>query len=178
MTIPVEVVKGKIYLIREQKVLLDSDLAEMYGVETSNLNKAVKRNIDRFPMDFMFQLTSEEAGSLRFQIGISKPQGRGGRRYMPYVFTEQGVAMLSSVLNSERAVQVNIAIMRAFVQMRELAASNRELANKFTDLERRVGSHDEAIRTLFDAIRQMMKPEEKERKPIGFKVEEGGTAYF
>ena len=178
MTIPVEVVKGKIYLIREQKVLLDSDLAEMYGVETSNLNKAVKRNIDRFPQDFMFQLTSEEAGSLRFQIGISKPQGRGGRRYMPYVFTEQGVAMLSSVLNSERAVQVNIAIMRAFVQMRELAASNRELANKFTDLERRVGSHDEAIRTLFDAIRQMMKPEEKERKPIGFKVEEGGTAYF
>jgi len=178
VTIPVEVVKGKIYLIREQKVLLDSDLAEMYGVETSNLNKAVKRNIDRFPQDFMFQLTSEEAGSLRFQIGISKPQGRGGRRYMPYVFTEQGVAMLSSVLNSERAVQVNIAIMRAFVQMRELAASNRELANKFTDLERRVGSHDEAIRTLFDAIRQMMKPEEKERKPIGFKVEEGGTAYF
>ena len=104
MAIPVEVVKGKIYLVRGQKVLLDSDLAEMYGVETFNLNKAVKRNIDRFPEDFMFQLTPEEAGPLKFQIGISKPEGRGGRRYLPYVFTEQGVPMLSSVLNSKRAV--------------------------------------------------------------------------
>ena len=103
MTVPAEVVKGKIYLIRGQKVLLDKDLAEMYGVETSNLNKAVKRNLDRFQQDFMFQLSAEEAEALRFQIGMSKPQGRGGRRYLAYVFTEQGVAMLSSVLNSERA---------------------------------------------------------------------------
>jgi len=177
MTVPVEVVKGKIYLIRGQKVLLDRDLAEMYGVEVKALNQAVKRNIGRFPEDFMFQLTAEEAVSLRFQIGTSKPQGRGGRRYMPYVFTEQGIAMLSSVLNSERAVQVNIAIMRAFVQMRELASSNRELASKFAELERRVGKHDEAIHTLFDAIRQMMRPEEKGKKSIGFKVEEDGAAY-
>jgi phage regulator Rha-like protein len=178
MTVPVEVVKGKIYLIRGQKVLLDRDLAEMYGVEVKALNQAVKRNIDRFPLDFMFQLAAEETGSLRFQIGISKPAGRGGRRYLPYVFTEQGVAMLSSVLNSERAVQVNIAIMRAFVQMRELAASNRELAGKFAELERRVGKHDEAIHTLFDAIRQMMRPEEKGKKSIGFKVEEDDAAYL
>jgi hypothetical protein len=105
--IPIEVIKGKIYLIRGQKVLLDSDLAMLYGIDTANLNKAVKRNLDRFPGDFMIQLTDEEAASLRFQIGISKTPGRGGRRYVPYVFTEQGVAMLSSVLNSERAVQVN-----------------------------------------------------------------------
>ena len=178
MTVPVEIVKGKIYLIRGQKVLLDSDLAEMYGVETFNLNKAVKRNIDRFPEDFMFQLTAEETGSLKFQIGISKPAGRGGRRYLPFVYTEQGGAMLSSVLNSKRAVQVNIAIMRAFVQMRELVSSNRELAKKFAELEQRVGKHDDAILTLFDAIRQLMQPEGKDRKSIGFKVEEDGAIYL
>ena len=105
VTIPIELIRRKIYLIRGQKVLLDSDIAEMYGVETGNLNKAVKRNIDRFPSDFMFELSPEEAEALRFQIGISK-KGRGGRRYAPYVFTEQGIAMLSSVLSSERAVQV------------------------------------------------------------------------
>jgi len=177
MTIPMETVKGKIYLVRGQKVLLDRDLAELYGVETSNLNKAVKRNIGRFPADFMFQLGAEEADSLRFQIGMSKASGRGGRRYFPYVFTEQGVAMLSSVLNSERAVQVNIAIMRAFVQMRELAASNREMARSIAELERRVGKHDESIVALFEAIRQMVKPEEEGRKRIGFRVEEDGAAY-
>jgi phage regulator Rha-like protein len=174
MTVPVEVVKGRIYLIRGQKVLVDSDLAELYGVETFNLNKAVKRNLDRFPEDFMFQLTAEEAGSLRFQIGMSKTEGRGGRRYLPYVFTEQGVAMLSSVLNSERAVQVNIAIMRAFVQMRELAASNRELARKLEDLE---SKYDAQFRVVFDAIRQLMKEEGKGRKSIGFKVEEEDGVY-
>jgi phage regulator Rha-like protein len=177
MTVPVEVVKGKIYLIRGQKVLLDRDLAEMYGVETKRLNEQVHRNSSRFPADFMFQLDEVEYSGLRSQIATLK-SGRGThRKYLPYVFTEQGVAMLSSVLNSERAVQVNIAIMRAFVQMRELAASNRELANKFAELERRVGKHDEAIGTLFDAIRQMMRPEEKGRKEIGFKVEEDGAAY-
>lgn len=174
MTIPVETVKGKIYLMRGQKVLLDSDLAELYGVETFNLNKAVKRNLGRFPEDFMFQLSAEEADALRFQIGMSKSSGRGGRRYLPYVFTEQGVAMLSTVLNSERAVQVNIAIMRAFVQMRELAASNRELARKIEQLE---SKYDAQFRVVFDAIRQLMKEEEEERKPIGFQVKEDGTAY-
>jgi hypothetical protein len=109
--IPVEVIERKIYLIRGHKVMLDSDLASLYDVETSNLNKAVKRNIDRFPEDFMFQLTREEAESLRFPFGISKKEGSGGRRYHPYAFTEQGVAMLSSVLNSDRAVHVNIEIM-------------------------------------------------------------------
>src|SRR3989304_935083 len=135
--VQMEIIEGKILLIRGQKVMLDSDLAELYGVETFNLNKAVKRNIDRFPSDFMFQLTKEEADSLRFQIGMSKTTGRGGRRYLPYAFTEQGVAMLSSVLNSKGAVQVNIAIMRAFVRLREMIASNKELAKRFDDLEKR-----------------------------------------
>lgn len=172
VSIPVEVIRGKIYLIRGQKVLLDSDLAELYGV-TSNLNKAVKRNIGRFPQDFMFQLTAEEAASLRFQFGISKTEGRGGRRYLPYVFTEQGVAMLSSVLNSDRAVQVNIAIMRAFVQLRELAASNRELARKLDELEKKYDKHDKQFMVVFDAIRQLMAPLEGKKRKIGFKREKG-----
>ncbi len=117
--ISVEIIERKILLIRGHKVMLDADLAELYEVETFNLNKAVKRNIDRFPEDFMFQLSKEEAASLRFQIGMSKTEGRGGRRYLPYVFTEQGVAMLSTVLNSERAVKVNIEIMRTFVRLRK-----------------------------------------------------------
>jgi len=178
MTVPIEVVKGRIYLIRGQKVLLDADLAEMYGVETKRLNEQVRRNISRFPADFMFQLDDDEYAGLRSQTATLK-SGRGAhRKYLPHVFTEQGVAMLSSVLGSERAVQVNIAIMRAFVQMRDLAASNRELAGKFAELERRVGKHDEAIGTLFEAIRQMMKPAERAQKGIGFKVEEEGAAYL
>jgi hypothetical protein len=116
--IPVEIIEKKILLIRGEKVMLDSDLAQLYEVETFNLNKAVKRNSERFPEDFMFQLNKEEADSLRFQIGMSKTSGSGGRRYLPYVFTEQGVAMLSSVLNSQRAVKVNIEIMRTFVKLR------------------------------------------------------------
>ena len=155
-----------IYLIRKQKVMLDSDLAELYGVETFNLNKAVKRNIDRFPDDFMFQLSQEEAESLRFQIGMSKVSGRGGRRYLPYAFTEQGVAMLSSVLNSKRAVQVNITIMRAFVKLRELLATHKDLAEKLEALEKK---YDRQFKIVFDAILQFMKPENplKERR-VGF----------
>src|SRR4030066_2013089 len=122
--IPVEMIEKKILLIRGEKVMLDADFAELYGVETSNLNKAVKRNIDRFPEDFMLQLTKEEADSLRFQIGMSKTEGRGGRRYLPYAFTEQGVAMLSSVLNSKRAIHINITIMRIFIRLRNLLISN------------------------------------------------------
>ena len=137
--------------------MLDADLAALYGVTTGNLNKAVKRNLDRFPPDFMFQLTSDEAENLRFQIGISSSDF-GGRRYLPYAFTEQGVAMLSSVLRSKRAVQVNIAVMRAFVQLRQVLSSHAELARKLADLEQRIEGHDTAIRSLFDAIRQLMAP--------------------
>jgi hypothetical protein len=178
MTIPVELVKGRIYLIRGQKVLLDEDLAEMYGVETKRLNEQVRRNISRFPADFMFQLDECEYAGLRSQSATLKG-GRGAhRKYLPNVFTEQGIAMLSSVLNSERAVQVNIAIMRAFVQMRELAASNRELARRLDELEKKFAGHDRQFVAVFDAIRRMVQPEEKGRKMIGFKVEEEGAAYL
>jgi hypothetical protein len=166
--IPVEIIEKKILLIRGEKVMLDADLAELYGVKTFNLNKAVKRNIGRFPEDFMFQLSKEEADSLRFQIGMSKEAGRGGRRYLPYVFTEQGVAMLSSVLNSERAVKVNIEIMRAFVKLRQLLATNAGLARKLADLEKK---YDAQFRVVFDAIRELMRPPEKPRRKIGFKRE-------
>jgi hypothetical protein len=123
--VPIERIESAILFIRGHKVMLDRDLAALYGVKTFNLNKAVKRNTDRFPEDFMFQLTAEEAGTLRFQIGMSKGKGRGGRRYLPYVFTEQGVAMLSSVLQSKRAVQVNVEIIRAFVRLRQMLAPTK-----------------------------------------------------
>lgn len=174
ISLPVEVIKGKIYLMRGQRVLLDSDLAEMYGVEPKVLNQAVKRNIARFPQDFMFQLNEAENAdwiSLRSQ-NVTLKKGRGThRKYLPYVFTEQGVAMLSSVLNSERAVQVNIAIMRAFVQMRELASSNRELARKLDELEKRYNEHDKQFMVVFDAIRSLMVPPESRKRKIGFKGE-------
>jgi hypothetical protein len=161
--------------IRGQKVLLDSDLAALYGVTTGNLNKAVSRNRDRFPSDFMFQLTAEEAEDLIFQIGRSK--GRGGRRHRPYLFAEQGIAMLSSVLNSERAIKVNIAIMRAFVKLRQMIDTNRELAEKFSDVERRVGKHDVEIAAILEAIRQLVAPTAKPRREIGFHVRERSPAY-
>ena len=173
--IPVERVVQSIRWIRGQKVLLDSDLAALYDVQTKNLNKAVKRNGERFPADFMFQLTPEELRSLRFQFGTSK--ARGGLRYRPHAFTEQGVAMLSSVLNSERAVKVNIAIMRAFVKLRKTLDTNRELAKKFTELEQRVGKHDEEIAAILEAIRQLMAPPEKHRREIGFHVREKAERY-
>jgi len=133
-------VQNLIYEIRGQKVILDSDLAKLYGVQTFNLNKAVKRNIQRFPTDFMFQLTKDEYESLIFQIGISK-SGRGGRRFMPYVFTEQGVAMLSTVLNSEQAIAINIQIMRTFVQIKKIAIENKDLSRRLTDLEQLFMQH-------------------------------------
>ena len=132
----VETIEQKIYLVRGHKVMLDRDLAEMYEVPTRRLNEQVKRNISRFPSDFMFQLSSEEADNLRSQFATSS-SGHGGRRYLPYVFTEQGVAMLSSVLNSERAVQVNIAIMRTFVKLRQMLASNAELARRLAAMEKK-----------------------------------------
>jgi phage regulator Rha-like protein len=173
--IPVERVAQSIRWIRGQKVLLDSDLAALYGVRTANLNKAVKRNAERFPTDFMFQLTSEELRSLRFQIGISKR--RGGLRYLPYAFTEQGIAMLSSVLNSDRAVRVNIAIMRAFVKLRQMLETNRQLAQKFSELEQRVGKHGQEIVAILEAIRQLMASPEKPRREIGFHVREKAPRY-
>ena len=172
--IPVERVAQSIRWIRGQKVLLDSDLAVLYGVTTGNLNKTVKRNAERFPTDFMFHLGAEEVANLKFQFGISS---WGGRRRLPYAFTEQGVAMLSSVLNSERAVKVNIAIMRAFVKLRETLDTNRELARKFAELERRVGKHDEEIAAILEAMRQLMTPPEKPRREIGFHVREKARRY-
>jgi hypothetical protein len=154
--------------------MLDADLAALYGVTTGNLNKAVKRNADRFPADFMFRLKGGEVEDLRFQIGISR---WGGRRRLPYAFTEQGVAMLSSVLRSDRAVRVNIAIMRAFVRLREAVERDRELAERFAELEKRVGVHDREIGAIIDAIRQLMAPAKKPAREIGFHVRETAPRY-
>jgi hypothetical protein len=139
--------------------MLDADLAELYGVTTKRLNEQVRRNLSRFPADFMFQLDGQEASALRSQFATSK-KGRGGRRYLPYVFTEQGVAMLSSVLNSERAIEVNIAIMRVFVRLREMMATHKELPSKLAELEERLEGHAEQIQNIFEAIRQLMTPPE------------------
>ena len=168
-----ERIERAILLIRGHKVMMDSDLAELYGVETKNLNKAVKRNLARFPADFTFQLSPEEDAALRFQSGTSKPVGRGGRRYLPYAFTELGVAMLSSVLNSERAIEVNIAIMRAFVKLREILTAHKDLARKLEEIERKLGNHDEHFRVVFEAIRQLMLPplDVKPKRRIGFHPE-------
>ena len=160
-------------LLRGHKVLLDVDLAALYGVTTKRLNEQVKRNRSRFPADFMFQLTPQEVASLRSQIATSN-RGRGGRRYAPYAFTEQGVAMLSTVLNSERAIQVNIEIMRTFVRLRQMIASNAELARKLADFERK---YDAQFKVVFDAIRQLMAPAEPKKRKIGFLVEEKSAAY-
>ncbi len=169
--VPVELIEKKIYLIRGHKVMLDSDLAELYGVATKVLLQAVKRNLNRFPEDFMFLLKYQDVAALRSQI-VTLKKGRGEhRKYLPYVFTEQGVAMLSSVLNSERAVQVNIAIMRAFVKLREMLSTNKELALKLAQLERKMEKHDEEIKLIFDAIRELMKPPETKTKKIGFRRE-------
>ena len=145
-------------------------LAELYGVETRSLVQAVKRNIDRFPPDFLFQLSQEEFESLRSQIVISK--GKGGRRYPPYAFTEQGVAMLSSVLNSQRAIQVNITIMRVFVRLRQMMVTHRVLAEKLGELEERIQNHDGQITDIFKVIRQLMAPPTKPKRKIGFDLKE------
>jgi hypothetical protein len=163
--IATEKIENAIYLIRGKKVMLDRDLAGLYGVETKVLNRAVKRNLQRFPPDFMFQLTAEEADNLRCQIGTSS-WSHGGRRYFPYVFTEQGVAMLSTVLNSERAVLVNIEIRRAFVKLREMLASNAELARRLDELESR---YDKQFKVVFEAIRQLMAAPVRDRKEICFR---------
>jgi hypothetical protein len=171
-------VERKIFLIRGMKVMLSYDLAELYGVETKALNRAVKRNAERFPKDFMFQLSTQEWANLKCQIGTSSSlniTGKtaanrwGGSRRAPYAFTEQGVAMLSGVLNSPEAVHVNIAIMRAFVRIREMLLTNAELSRKLAALE---GKYDLQFKVVFDAIRQLMAPPDKKHRPIGFIVPE------
>jgi hypothetical protein len=194
--IPIQRIAQSIYFLRGQKVMLDFDLAALYGVATKVLNQAMKRNHERFPNDFMFRLTAEETSSLRSQIVTLSQQildnqriptnwsqivtssgKHRGQTYRPYAFTEQGVAMLSSVLNSERAVKVNIAIMRAFVKLREALETNRELARKFAELEKRVGKHDAKIDAILEAIRQLMAPPTKPRREIGFHVREKSPRY-
>jgi hypothetical protein len=175
LPIPAERIEKAILLVRGQKVLLDRDLAELYGVETRVLKQAVRRNRNRFPSDFMFELTNEENRSLRSQNVILEP-GRYSK-YLPFAFTEQGVAMLSSVLNSERAIEVNIAIMRVFVRLREIMATHKELAFKLAEHEDRLEGHDEQIQNIFEAIRQLMAPPERERKKIGFEVKEAAGRY-
>ena len=146
-------------------VMLDADLAALYRVTTSQLNRAVQRNRDRFPEDFMFQLNREEIEALRFHIGMSKREGRGGRRYAPYAFTEQGIAMLSSVLHSARAVHVNIAIMRTFVRLRKMLTSNEGLRRKIEEMEKR---YDTQFQIVFTAIKEMLEAPEKPKRTIGF----------
>jgi hypothetical protein len=191
--IPTNRIAQSIYVLRGQRVMLDFDLAALYSVETRVLNQAVKRNASRFPLDFMFQVSPEEMERIsRFVTspeGATKPKAANssqivmssrkyrGKRYRVYAFTEQGVAMLSSVLKSERAVKVNIAIMRAFVKLREALETNRALALKFAELEKRVGKHDREISAILEAIRQLMAPSEKPRREIGFHVREKAARY-
>lgn len=167
--VPVERIEGRILLIRGEKVILDSDLAVLYEVETKQLVRAVKRNIKRFPGDFMFQLTQEEFNHLRCQIGTSSSASWGGRRYPPYAFTEHGVAMLSGLLNSERAVHVNIEIMRAFSRLRKMLATHSDLEKKIQQLEKK---YDVQFKMVFDAIRELMNPPTTESKTkIGYQSE-------
>ena len=170
-----DVIAHRIHIIRGMKVMLSSHLAELYGINTRTLNQAVKRNRKRFPGDFMFQLTIKEAEMLVSQSVIPHRKFYGGT--LPYAFTEQGVAMLSSVLHSERAVQMNIAIMRTFVKLREILSTHKELAQKLAELEEKISQHDSEIQNLFDAIRQLMKPIEKPKHPIGFIIREPKAIY-
>jgi hypothetical protein len=176
--VPAELIERRIVLIWGHKVMLDVDLAQLYGVSTGRLNEAVKRNKSRFPEDFMFQLTLDEGNelqALRSQTAILK---RGQhRKYAPYAFTEQGVAMLSSVLNSERAVLVNIAIMRAFVKLREVMATHKDLADKIRDLESKYAEHDEEIQVIFQTIKKLLEPPPTPRKGrIGFAIPGDGDS--
>jgi len=166
--IPVESIQRRIFILRGKRIILDADLARFYGVTTGNLNKAVGRNRERFPEDFAFQLTRTETAALMFQSGRSKA-GRGGVRKPPTVLTEQGVAMLASVLRTSQAAQVSVAIVRAFVQLRELMANHRGLAAKLAELEQKLGRHDSAIREIFATIRQLLEtPRSSSRREMGF----------
>lgn len=189
LSVSVQLIERRIYLIRGQKVMIDADLAELYGVTTKQLNQQVTRNRKRFPEDFMFRLTKEEAEALRSQIVTSNAEnskfgpkrailrsqivtsnvGRGGRRYFPYAFTEQGVAMLSSVLNSEQAIEVNIAIMRAFVRLRQMLETNEELNRKFTAVIRKLATHDKYFQVVFNELKKLTDKPPPSSRQIGFK---------
>lgn len=164
-----DVIINKIHLIRDQKVMLDKDLAELYGVTTGNLNKAVKRNIRRFPEDFMFQLSKEEFGSLIFQNGISN---RGGTRKLPYAFTEQGVAMLSGVLNSDISIDVHIRIIRIFAKLKQMILTHKDILLKLEQMEKQVSKNSNEIQVIFNALKQLLSPSVEPRKRIGFKNDE------
>ena len=166
----VQLIERRIYLIRGQKVMIDVDLAELYGVPTKRLNQQVTRNRTRFPEDFMFRLTKDEAESLRLQFATSNT-GRGGRRHLPYAFTEQGVAMLSSVLNSEQAIEVNIAIMRAFVRLRQMLETNEELNRKFAAVIKTLSTHDKYFRVVFDELKKLTERPTSSARRIGFKAD-------
>ncbi len=160
-------IERRIYLIRGHKVMLDSDLAALYQVPTKSLNLAVRRNAQRFPEDFMFQLTGKESESLRFQFETSKT-GRGGRRYLPHAFTEHGVAMLSSVLRSSQAIQMNILVIRAFVRLREIISTHKDLTRKMQDLERKQQTQGAQIAAIYGIVKKLMAPPKSRRRPIGF----------
>ena len=181
--VPVEHITRAILVLRSYRVLLDTELAALYGVTTKRFNEQVRRNRERFPADFMFQLSAQEAEALRSQIATSNappPRGRGGRRYLPYVFTEHGAIMAATILNSTRAVEMSVYVVRAFVKLRELLSSNRELARRFAQLEARLDKkftqHDEAIAAILSAIRQLMSPLRPKRRPIGFTADLEGNS--
>jgi len=169
LAVPVE---SRILVLREQRVILDTDLAELYGVPVKRLNEQVKRNQERFPADFMFRLSAEESESLRSQDATPKT-GRGGRRYAPYAFTEHGAIMAATVLNSERAVEMSVFVVRAFVRLREMLATNQQLASKIDELEQRLDTHDASIQELIEAIRELMAPEPGTGRKIGFQLPAG-----
>lgn len=173
--VPMETIISKILFIRNQKVILDSDLAKLYGVEVKQLKRAVNRNLKRFPSDFMFKFSMEENKSLRYHFGTLK---RGQHsKYLPYAFTEQGVAMLASVLNSERAIEVNILIVRSFVKLRELISTNKKVEEKLQEIESRLDGHDEQIFKIMEIINQLLLPPEKPVRKIGFQVKEKMASY-
>jgi ORF6N domain len=173
-----ESVERAIIVLRGRRVILDSDLAALYDVTVSRFNEAVKRNAKRFPADFAFQLSREENETLRSQIAISKTERRGGRRYLPYVFTEHGAVMAATVLNSPKAVEMSVEVVRAFVRLRQILASNRQLAARVDDLERKMNQsnagHSKDIGTLFDAVRSLMTVPEKPKRQIGFQTKSKG----
>lgn len=166
---PTFAVESRILILRHQRVILDADIARLYGVPVKRLNEQVKRNQERFPSDFMFQLTEKEKSALRSQFATSK-ENRGGRRYTPYAFTEHGAIMAATVLNSERAVQMSVFVVRAFVRLREMLATNRRLAGKIDELENRLDSHDSVILDLLGAIKELMAPARRRRVRIGFQL--------
>jgi hypothetical protein len=170
--IAVDALVARIHLVRGLRVMLDADLAELYGVSTKRFNQQIKRNIERFPADFMFRLTDKEQESLRLQIVTSKI-GSGGRRYHPFVFTEHGALMAATILHSPKAVEMSVFIVRAFVQLREMLSTHKELAAKLDELDRKVSGHDQAIAGLINAIRQLMAPPAQNKRSIGFTADMG-----